>query len=146
MEEHANDTGEEIVRTTRNLGVHQVWSWSFDVSKSMVFDGRLELLLMWVGFGRMMCNPLFVWILCSLEWKPFWKRLFFEEVEKQPIRFVVSIDCLTLRSFWKGFEVVWLCYKPIQSVVSWIQLIICWKSITKFLLCLQISFKCLLTE
>jgi len=75
--------------------------------------------------------------------------LFYKEAEKQPV--VLSFQSLVyhLEVFEKGlklFDLDDFAVKPIQLVVSRIQPIVCLKSITKFMLCLQISFKCFLTE
>jgi len=70
-------------------------------------------------------------------------------MEKQPVVLSFQSVVYHLEVFEKGlkpFDLVDFVVKRIQSVVSRIQLIVCWKPITEFLLCLQISFKYFLTE
>jgi len=99
--------------------------------------------------GRIICNPLLVWIQNWFDLKTFLKWNVFQLREKQPVVLSNQLVVLFLGGFekgWKLFDLVDLVVKPNQSVVSCFQPIVSLKVLTKFCFDLWISLKWFLTE
>ena len=124
-----------IAKVTSSFLMGQFFEQDIDISKSLWIAWRLDVACVCVFWVVWIANPLLVRIQSWFKSNPFEKISILQRSDKQTSCFIVSIGCLLLSVFetcLTKLKLVDFVIKPIQSVVSTIQLIAFWKSLTKF--------------
>ena len=110
----------KVVFTIVHMDISGCWT------KSKVVACVCGFWVVWI------CNPLIELIQGCFVLNPFEKYVFSKRRVKSTSCFIISTGCFTLSGFVKGFEKFDFDVKPIQLVVSKIQPIVFWKSLTEF--------------